>query len=138
MLSRNLYTVHVKKAIAITGAVFLFVGARFMLFYSYIYNAKQRNGEIPKPYRATLTEKYSCLTYKKLQGDLCKLGINTDVGEEYAVDFNISSGIPPALKNGDRFSASGQITPLQYLSTDYWDRFAIEGIFSVTDSFKKL
>ena len=42
------------------------------------------------------------------------------------------------LDTGKRISANGLITPVQLLSSDHWKTYAIEGIFSVTDSVQDL
>lgn len=112
----------------------------FYAFNSYIYNAKQSGGEIVKPYRATLTGEYVCLPHKDTSGPQtleCAFGMKTDVGEYYALDFNLMSQGPAELNVGDRFTATGNITPIEMLSTDHWDVYSIEGIFSVTDSVVK-
>jgi hypothetical protein len=38
------------------------------------------------------------------------------------------------LSVGERFTANGTVTPIERLSTDHWQKYNIEGIFSVTDS----
>jgi hypothetical protein len=30
------------------------------------------------------------------------------------------------------------ITPIEYLNSDHWQRYRVEGIFSITDGFEKL
>lgn len=129
-----------KKMLFIAGLALLVVIAGFYAFNTYIYIEKQGDGGVVS-YRGTLTGEYVCLPHTDTDGPQtmeCALGIKTDVGEYYAVDFAAMSQIPPALITGDRFSANGLITPIELLSTDYWQIYDIEGIFSVTDSVQKL
>lgn len=108
---------------------------------AYIYAQKQGEGNTYEPYRGTLTGEYVCLPHRDTDGpqtDECAPGLKTDVGEYYAIDFGLlSQGMPP-LATGDRISASGVITPVERLSADYWRRYPIEAIFSVTDSLRVL
>jgi heat shock protein HslJ len=91
--------------------------------------------------RVTLTGVYGCLPQKETDTsvtDECAFGIKTDEGLYYAIDFGLLSTLPPVLSNGMRIRAIGRVTPLRALSTDYWQKYPIEGIFSVTDSVEVL
>lgn len=138
----RMYTYYMKKTTLIISGIILLSALGFNIFSSYIYKEKQASPDnIVQPYRATLSGTFDCLPFKndgKPHDDMCRFGIKTEAGEWYAVDFNLSSEPQPPMKNGTRFKASGTITPLVYLSTDYWDQFNIEGIFSVTDSLQIL
>jgi hypothetical protein len=95
--------------------------------------------DVPK--RATLTGTYMCLPHKNTSGpqtDECAYGLKTEEGEYYAIDFYLMSSMVPEIKSGDRITASGVLTPIEMLSTDRWQIYPIKGIFSVTDSLKKL
>ena len=90
--------------------------------------------------RATLSGVYLCLPHVDTTGrqtDECALGLKTDVGAYYAVDFNQMPEAQAQLAMGDRFQANGTVTPIERLSTDHWQKYPIEGIFSVTDSLEK-
>jgi hypothetical protein len=116
--------------------VAVLVGA-FYAFNAYIYHEKQGGPQTYEPYRATLTGEYVCLPHKDTNGPQtleCALGIKTDVGEYYAVDFALMSQTSPTLQTGQRFTASGTITPIERLSSDHWQKYNVAGIFSVTDS----
>jgi hypothetical protein len=94
-----------------------------------------------EPYRATLVGEYLCLPHTTTSGPQtleCALGMRTDDGRYYAVDFGTLSQNQASLSTGDRFSASGTVTPVQRLNTDQWRRYPIIGIFSVTDSVRKI
>jgi hypothetical protein len=113
----------------------------FFLFNSFIYNEKQGDGIVPEPYRATLSGTYVCLPHKNTDGPQtmeCAFGLQTPVGEYYALDFNLLSQGQPSIVVGDTFSAAGTVTPIEYLSSNQWQQYPIEGIFSVTDSVQKL
>lgn len=93
-----------------------------------------------EPYRSTLSGEMVCLPHRdpNVQTKECVRGMKTDTGEYYAIDFALMSQIPPDLSVGDRFSGNGVVTPIERLSTDYWQQYRVEGIFSVTDSVEKL
>jgi len=91
------------------------------------------------PYRATLTGVQVCLPHKDTSGPQtmeCAFGMKTDDGKHYALDLVLMSQTPPEIQNGQRFSASGLVTPIENLSSDHWQKYDIVGIFSVTDSVK--
>lgn len=109
----------------------------FFILNNHIYKEKQGTGVVTEPYRATLTGVQTCLPHKdtsRPQTLECAIGMQTDAGEYYALDFAFMSQIPPEIENGQRFTASGTITPIERLSSDHWQKYDIEGIFSVTDS----
>ncbi|PIQ91606.1 MAG: hypothetical protein COV70_02795 [Parcubacteria group bacterium CG11_big_fil_rev_8_21_14_0_20_39_22] len=113
--------------------------AAFYSFNNYIYQEKQSGEIVTKPYRATLTGEYVCLPHKDTTGpqtDECANGIRTDIGEYYAIDLYLMSQEHRPLSVGDKISANGLVTPIEYLSTDQWQQYPIEGIFSVTDSLQ--
>jgi hypothetical protein len=93
------------------------------------------------PVRATLSGVYVCLPYKNTknsQTDECRYGIKTDKGEYYAIDFSLSSSEQPAPVLGEKIRASGVLVAIEQLSTDMWQKYDIKGIFSVTDSFRRI
>ncbi|MEK7583694.1 MAG: hypothetical protein AAB490_00480 [Patescibacteria group bacterium] len=109
----------------------------FFALSNYIYQEKQGDSSGTEPYRATLTGTYVCLPYADTsvpQTDGCEFGFRTDDDGYYLIDFNRMSQAVPQLKVGDRITASGLVTPVEYLSTDHWRKYPIEGIFSATDS----
>lgn len=111
----------------------------FYALNAYIYAQKQGDGNSHEPYRGTLTGEYVCLPHRNAEGpqtDECALGLKTDAGEYFAIDFGLMSQVQPAFSVGDRISASGVITPVERLSSDYWRKYPIEAIFSVTDSLQ--
>lgn len=130
-----------KKALTITVlAAALLVGG-FYAFNAYIYNQKQADPGDVRSYRGTLTGEVVCLPHRNTDGPNtmeCAFGMKTEVGEYYALDFTAMSQEQPPLDTGDRFTANGLITPLELLSTDHWQKYDIEGIFSVTDSLRRL
>ncbi len=128
-----------KKLLIIVGIVLVLLVVAFFAFNAYIYNEKQGTGEVPAPYRGTLSGVQVCLPHKDTSGPQtleCAIGIKTDVGEYYALDFNAMPETQAAIANGQRFTASGTITPIEYLSSDHWQKYIVSGIFSVTDSVK--
>lgn len=129
-----------KLALFIGIAAIAMVGGFFVL-NAYIYAEKQGNPSDITAYRGTLTGTHVCLPHADTTGPQtmeCAIGIQTDAGEYYALDFTLMSQTQPDVQNGDRFTATGLITPIELLSTEHWQKYAIEGIFSVTDSVEKL
>lgn len=113
----------------------------FYAFNNYIYTQKQGDNSGKQAYQGTLSGEYVCLPYKDgtdPQTKECALGIKTVSGEYYAINFNLLSQEPPSLTTGDKFKATGTITPIELLSTDHWQKYPIEGIFSVTSSIEKI
>ncbi len=113
----------------------------FFAFNEYIYRQKQGDSSrVPTPYPASLSGTYRCGPVPgkdKLLDSRCQPIIETEAGETYALDFGTKSSLRTDLRDGDRITAKGTITPIEYLSTDYWDRFGIEGILSVSGSIEK-
>jgi len=134
----NARTFFVGRAIGLL-ALLAVIGliAGFFALNNYIYTKKQTGNKNVEPYRATLAGEYVCLPHRDTSGPQskeCALGIKLDSGEYYAVDFSLMSQILPELATGERFSANGLVTPIENLSTDQWQKYPVEGIFSVTDS----
>jgi hypothetical protein len=95
----------------------------------------------PTSKRASLSGTFVCLPHKDKTGPQtaeCAFGMKASDGSYYALDFNMSSQPIPTMKVGDKFEASGLLTPLEALSSDHMRIYDIKGIFSITDSFKRL
>lgn len=130
-----------KKALAIAIVVIAVLAAGFYALNSYIYNEKQGDPMDMQSYRGTLTGEVVCLPPKDKDGPNtreCAMGLRTNAGEHYALDFMMMSQENPGIDSGDRFTANGLITPVEMLSSDRWQKYDIVGIFSVTDSVRKL
>ncbi len=119
--------------------VILGIVAGFYSFNNYIYQEKQGVNTTFEPYRATFTGVQTCLPHKNTSGPRtleCAIGIQTDTNEYYALDFTLMSQIPPEIQNGEKFTASGVVMPIERLSADHWQKYNAKGIFSVTDSVR--
>ncbi len=130
-----------KKLLLSIGACLLVVVLGFYAFNAYIYAEKQGEPNAIVSYRGTLTGEVVCLPHADTTGPQtkeCAIGMKTETGEYYSLDFGTFSQERPDLGTGDRFTATGLITPAEMLSNDQWKKYAIEGIFSVTDSVQKL
>lgn len=131
------YTPRMKKFLLLFGAVALVVLIGFFALNSYIYTEKQGDGGTVERYRGTLEGETVCLPHRNTDGPQtleCAIGMRTDAGEYYAVDFSLLSQERPPVETGVRLRANGLITPIEMLSTDQWNIYDIEGVFSVTDS----
>jgi len=125
-----------KQTIAIVAVGVAALLALFFAFNAYIYSEKQGDDLPVEPYRATLSGTRVCLPHKGEGPHTkeCALGMKTDVGEHYVLDFSRMSQVPLEIESGARFTASGVITPIENLSTDQWMTYDVAGVFSVTDS----
>lgn len=122
----------------VVSGILLLVGG-FFLLNNYIYQEKQGDGAVAEPYQATLEGEYVCLPHKNTEGpqtDECATGLRTEADEYYALDLTQVSEVVGTFSLGDSISASGLITPIERLSTDHWQQYAIEGVFSVSDSLE--
>lgn len=109
----------------------------FYSFNNYIDQEKNAGSNSYEPYRASLSGEYVCLPHKISNGpqtDECAFGIKTETGEYYAVDLSPMSQQHEALTVGEFISAKGLVTPIERLSTDQWQKYNVEGMFSITDS----
>ena len=124
------------------GIVALLLFGGFLVLNSYIYTQKQGNTtENIMPYKGTLTGEYVCLPHRDQEGPQtleCAFGLKTDANEYYSLDFNQMPKDFPDAKTGERISVTGTITPIELLSTDQWQKYAITGIVSVTDPIQRL
>jgi len=117
------------------------VGVLFLIGYFWMQGHLTKVSEVAiEPERGTVTGTYVCLPLRKdvARESDCAAGVHSDDGKYYAIDFGLVSEGTPSFVEGDRLHASGIITPIETLSTDYWRQYIVEGIFSVTDSLQKL
>lgn len=117
----------------------LAVAAGFFALNKYIYKEKQGEDNTYEPYRAELSGRYVCLPHKDTSGPQtteCAFGLQTEAGEYYAIDFNLMSQASQDILGGSYISANGTVTPIERLSTDHFNTYDIEGVFSVTDSLE--
>lgn len=122
----------------IVAAIVVIVG--FYAVNTYVYREKQVPNTV-ESYRGTLSGEVVCLPHRDTSGPQtmeCAYGLKTEVGEYYALDLAAMSQEHPPLETGTRISANGLITPIELLSTDHWQTYDVEGIFSVTDSVQML
>lgn len=129
-----------KKLIIILSLLILII-VGFFAFNSYIYQEKQADPESFELQRVTLSGEYVCLPFigqdqASVSLDDCTGGMKTESGEYYAFDHALMSQTVPVLSVGQKFSASGVFTPIERISTDYWQQYPVKGIFSITDSLK--
>jgi hypothetical protein len=87
------------------------------------------------PQRATLEGDVICLSHKDTNGPQtleCAIGIDSTQGI-FALDTNLISSQPPNYTVGDYIKGSGVLTPIERLSTDQWQKYDMQGIFSLTE-----
>lgn len=116
----------------VIGVGVLLVGAYFFLNHV-LY--KGNPNKALEPVRTELAGTYACLQHKdaaSAEDGNCLPGLRTEDGLYYALDTGLMSQGKPPLAAGDRISAQGILTPIERLSTDFWDTYTVTGIFSVT------
>ncbi len=126
-------------ALCLTGILILFLSSR--------NQPKPQTNVTPTPasidstsaYRTTLEGNVVCLPHRDTSGPQtkeCAIGILTDQNIYYALDASLMSAIPPEYGTGDRVKGNGLLTPIENLSSDHWQKYNVEGIFSATDSLE--
>jgi hypothetical protein len=85
------------------------------------------------PQRITVTGVWECVPLKSGLSDTeCVLGVARDQSDaHFIVDTMLMSSILDA-QVGDRVRVEGILTPANQLSTDYWQKYPIDGIISAT------
>ncbi|MBI2030005.1 hypothetical protein HYT05_00090 [Candidatus Kaiserbacteria bacterium] len=112
--------------------------AAFFALNNYIYQEKQGDtddGMSPVPYEATISGQYVCLPHVDTTGpqtEECAFGLKTDAGEYYAVNFGQSADAMQQFQSGAHIRAEGFIVIKEALSTDHWQKYDMEGIFTIT------
>lgn len=90
-------------------------------------------------YDTSLEGEVVCLPHKDTSGPQtleCAIGLKTAEGTHYALDAGDVN--PPPYTTGQRIRANGLVTPVEMLSSDHWQKYAIKGIFSIKDSLEVL
>lgn len=80
---------------------------------------------------------YVCLPKKDVLGDPqtteCALGVRSNDGKFYGMDTHVlQTGADKDLKTGDFIMVSGNLVPVEELSSANWQNYNIEGIIWVT------
>lgn len=89
----------------------------------------------PTPQEMTVTGTYTCLPHADTTGpqtDECAFGLKADDGTYYAVNFGQSADAMAQFRSGAHVTLDGFFVRKEALSTDHWDKYQMEGIFTVT------
>lgn len=122
-----------KAVILAIGFVALLV-LGFYFLNNQIYLEKQENGQVIEPYQAQLTGEFVCLPHRDTAGPQtleCAFGIVTQTGEYYALDLANDPSQIADIQTKQPIAVNGTITPIEGVSIDTWDKYEIEGVFSV-------
>ncbi len=90
----------------------------------------------PTPRSVTLSGTYVCLPHADTTGpqtEECVFGIQTDDGEYYAVNFGASAQAMEQFQSGVHVRAEGFVVIKEVLSTNQWEQYTMEGVFTVTN-----
>lgn len=125
----------IRQPLTISGAV---LGVLLIIFFVlYAEKAKEEMLIPDTPVRVSLSGTYVCLPHVDTSGPQtleCALGLHTDDGKYYALDFALMSQATPNMPMGVHITAEGVFVPIERLSTNHWQKYPIVGIFSVTNS----
>lgn len=88
----------------------------------------------------TVNGVFTCLPHRDTSGPQtmeCAFGLRSEDGSHYALDWGDSATSAFDLPMDRKFSVTGLFVPIEALSTDYWQRYAVRGIIKVA-SYKDL
>lgn len=92
------------------------------------------------PKEATLEGEYTCLPHTDTSGPQtmeCALGLKTDDGSYYALDFgNLLQSGAINFGTGTRIRVSGLLVPIEQISSNQWQKYPIKGILQVKEVSK--
>lgn len=89
----------------------------------------------PTPQSVTFSGTYVCLPHLDTTGpqtEECAFGFKTDAGEYYAVNFGESAEGMQQFQSGAYVTAEGFTVIKEALSTNQWDKYNMEGFFTIT------
>lgn len=89
----------------------------------------------PTPQNVTLSGTYVCLPHLDTTGpqtEECAFGFKTDAGEYYAVNFGQSAEAMQQFQSGAHVTAEGFTVIKEAVSTNQWDKYNMEGFFTIT------
>lgn len=124
------------KILLLLILLILIIGA---LFYSNRQSGIKKeppatpNAVQASPHQTTLEGEIICLPHRDTTGPQtleCAIGLQTNQGN-YALDTNQTPELMTNLITGNHFKAEGLLTPIEYLSSDHWQKYNVQGIFSV-------
>jgi hypothetical protein len=127
-----------QKNIVIGVGSLVLLGA--MVIAGYFFNSdllmnKNTENIDPTPKNMTLSGTYACLPHINSDGPHtmeCAFGIRSVDGKYYAVNFGAGSDSMSQFQSGSYVTLEGFFVPKQALSTDTWNKYNMEGIFTVT------
>lgn len=122
--------------ILLVGAALIAVAAAGYLFFpgGAPKSAAPKNVD-PTPRAATLSGTYGCLPHANTSGPQtmeCAFGLKTDDGAYYAVNFGQSADAMQQFQSGAHVTAEGFVVSKQALNTNQWQKYNMEGIFTIT------
>lgn len=117
------------------GSVIVLAAAAYLLFSgNYTREAVSQNLDAT-PQNVTLSGVYECLPHIDTSGPQtmeCAFGLRTDDGTYYAVNFGDDALAAQQFQSGARITAEGNVVIKEALSSDYWAKYNMKGIFTVT------
>jgi hypothetical protein len=132
-----------KKHLIVIVSVFvvIVVGA---VYYVSLNSAGKPNSPITQypepvddgtPNTVTISGSFTCLPYLDTstpQTKECTYGFKTDEGIYYSVNFGQSAESMQRFQNREHVTAEGFVVPKLALSTDHWNKYNMEGVFTIT------
>lgn len=89
------------------------------------------------PTRLEIIGIFTCLPHRDTTGPQtmeCAFGLREDgTGDHYSIDARLMASMDwQEIPTGSRVRVSGLMTPVEMLSSDYWQKYDIVGIISAT------
>lgn len=91
---------------------------------------------VPPSATSTVQGEFTCLPHRNTSGPQtleCAFGLQADSGDYYALDLSAVAPDASAYPMGEYYTVRGLITPVEALSSDFWQKYNIRGIIRVAE-----
>lgn len=136
--SYTVYSIYMisKTWLALGGVLIVALAVGGILFFSHS-SSKQPSPQDPNalPKNVTLSGTFECLSHVDSTGpqtEECAFGFKTDDGVHYALNFGESAHAMAQFQSGEHVTADGFVVNKIVLNTNQWDKYVMEGIFTIT------
>lgn len=124
-----------KNSLLIPFAVLILATAGYFLTVNLSERTNDSKQLDATPYNVTLSGTYTCLPHADTSGPQtmeCAFGLQTDDGDNYAVNFGASADAMSQFQSGAHITAEGFVVIKEALSSDHWSKYNMKGIFTIT------
>ncbi len=129
------------KTVFLLVVAVLLAAVGYAIFTQYGSQSALSSDEVldATPQNVTLSGTFECLPHKDTSGPQtmeCAFGFRTDDGVHYAVNFGASADAAAQFQSGAHVTADGNVVIKEALSSDHWQKYNMEGIFTITEIHK--